>query len=160
MPTIERRREMPPVFFLLLAVAFGLYVAMLASITTPGQSGGGEAAIGAAYQELLLTFALWVVLAILLLIGGLIGEMPRWAATLAIFLHPLAGVATVVAIDMCSREVGGAIVFPAFLPLLVGFYAAWARLPQLRRLMPPISVPALGAVLVFSVAPLLLALYY
>ena len=86
--------------------------------------------------------------------------MPRWAAILAIFLHPLLGVATVVAIDMCSREVGGAIVFPAFLLPLVGYYAAWPRPTQLRRLMPSISVPALGTVLVFSVAPLLLALYY
>ena len=48
----------------------------------------------------------------------------------------------------CSREVGGAIVFPAFLPPLVGSYAAWARLLQLRPLMPSISVPALGTVLV------------
>ena len=124
------------------------------------QSASIGAAIGAAYQELLLTFALWVVLAIMLLIGGLVGEMPRWAAILAIFLCPLSGVATVVATDMCSREVGGAIVFPAFLPPLVGSYAAWARLPQLRRADAFYQRAGVGTVLVFSVAPLLLALYY
>ena len=44
--------------------------------------------------------------------------------------------AAFVAIDMCSRHIGGAILFPALLPLLMVFYAFWARLPRLQAAMP------------------------
>jgi hypothetical protein len=94
--------------------------------------------------------------------GGLMGEMPLWVAIVAIVLQPLSGVATIVAIDMCSREVEWGIIFPVLLPPLIAFYATWARLPRLRRLMtaPAISAAVWGAILILSVAPLCLALYF
>jgi len=42
---------------------------------------------------------LWVALALLLVVGGVMGEMPRWAAVLAVIVHPLSGVGAFVAID-------------------------------------------------------------
>ena len=128
-------RSVPLGASLLFAIACGLYIAMLASVTSPAEAGGGEAAIGAAFQELFVTVGLWIVLAVLLLVGGIMGEMPRWSAIVAVVLHPLSGVAAFIALDMCSRNIGWAIVFPVLLPALIALYAVWARLPQLRRVL-------------------------
>ena len=77
-------------------------------------------------------------------IGGPGGNFPatRWSAIVAVFVVPLSGVAAFVAIDMCSRHMQWAIIFPAALPLLIASYAMWARLPRLRALLP---APATGA---------------
>ena len=146
--------------FLLFAVACALYVAMLANAATP--LGGGEAAFSDAFASLFLTFALWIVLALLLVNGGLMGEMPRWSAIVAVMLVPLSGIAAFVAIDMCSRHMQWAIVFPATLPPLIAAYAIWARLPRLRAWLPSSSISRAAwiIVLVLSIAPLMLASYY
>jgi hypothetical protein len=145
---------------LLLAAACGLYVAMLARAAAP--LGGGEAAMADALASLFLTFGLWIVLALMLLNGGLMGEMPRWSAILAVFLVPLSGVAAFVAIDMCSRHMQWAIIFPATLPPLIASYAMWARLHRLRALLPSLATSAAtwGLILALSIAPLILASYY
>jgi hypothetical protein len=155
-------RSVPVGACLLFVVAFGLYIAMLASIVTPAEAGGGEAVIGAAFQELFITAGLWIALAVLLLVGGMRGEMPRWAAIAGIFLHPLSGVATFIALDMCSRSIGWAITFPVLLPALMALYAMWARLPQLHGVLPANTTSATiwCATLILSIAPLVLANYY
>jgi hypothetical protein len=99
------QRSVPIGALLLLVVACGFYVAVLASAATP--LGGGEAAMSDAFASLFLTFGLWVALALLLVNAGLMGEMPRWSAILAVFVVPLSGVAAFVAIDMCSRRMNG-----------------------------------------------------
>ncbi len=111
------QRSAPVGALLFLVVACGFYVAMLVGAATP--LGGGEAAMSDAFASLYLTFGLWIVLALMLVNGGLMGEMPRWSAILAVFLVPLSGVAAFVAIDMCSRHMQWAIIFPAALPLLI-----------------------------------------
>lgn len=153
-------RSKPIGSLLLLLLACGFYVAML--INAAPATGSGEAAIGAAIEEMFVIAGLWIVLAILLLVGGLMGRMPGWAAIVAILLHPLSGVAAFVAIDMWSRKIGWAIVFPVLLPPLLALYAIWARLPQLHRVFPaaPTSAAVLGMILVLSIAPLLLASVY
>jgi len=161
MSTDLRPLRSTPIGALLLCVlACGLYVAVLVSAFTP--VGSGEAAIGAAIEGLFITAALWIVLAILLLVGGVMGPMPRWAAILAIFLLPLSAVAAVTALDMCSRHIRWAIVFPVLLPPLIALCAMWARLPSLHRMLPAeaTSAAAWGAILVLSIAPLLLASIY
>jgi len=153
-------RSTPVGALLLCLLACGFYIAMLADVSTP--SGSGEAAIGAAIEGSFVTAELWIVLAILLLVGGLMGQMPHWAATLALFLLPLSGGAAVVAIDMCSRHIRWAMAFPVLLPPLIALYAMWARLPSLHRMLPAeaTSAAALGAILVLSIAPLILASIY
>jgi hypothetical protein len=154
------QRSTPIGAFLLFAVACGLYIAMLVNAMTP--LGGGEAAFSDAVGSLFLTAALWIVLALLLVNGGLMGEMPRWSAIVAVMIVPLSGVAAFVAIDMCSRHIQWAIAFPATLPPLIAAYAMWARLPRLRRLLPSSAInPATWImVLALSIAPLILASYY
>ena len=70
------RRTMPIGTYLVLALASGLYVAMLLNVQVP--AGGGEARIANAYQVLFLTLWLWIALAVLLGMRGVMGEMPRW----------------------------------------------------------------------------------
>ena len=64
-----------------------------------------------------------------------------------------------VAIDMCSRHIKWAIVFPVALPLLLAAYALWARLPRLRAAIPaePMSTATWTLVLVLSGTALLTA---
>jgi len=154
------QRSAPIGALLLLVVACGFYVAMLVSAATP--LGSGEAAMSDAFASFFLTVGLWVALALLLVNGGLMGEMPRWSAILAVFVVPLSGVAAFTAIDMCSRHMRWAIFFPAALPLLIASYAIWARLPRLRALLPSpaTGVIAWGLILALSIAPLILAFYY
>ena len=150
----EKLRSAPYGAIALLAVAIGLYVAVLAN-SVPA-SGGGEERISQAYAAFFLTLWLWIVLALLLLVGGIMGQMPRWAAISAIFLHPLAGLVAFVALDAVSRHVGGAILFVALLPILIAGYALWARLPQLHAAYPPrqVSIATWSAVLLLSILAL------
>jgi hypothetical protein len=151
------KRSPPFGTIILVLIACALCVLLLASATAPRSS--GDAVVGDAFEMLYLTFGLWVVLAILLFVGGVMGEMPRWVAILAIFVHPLSGVATITALDSYSRHLEWAIIFPVLLPLITALYAIWARLPALHARFPPrtVSFAAWGGILVLSAASLLLA---
>lgn len=148
---------MPLGTILVLAVTCVLYVAMLGSISF--SAGGGDASFGKAVASLFFTAGVWIALAALLVIGGIMGAMPRWSAVIAVVLVPLAGVATFTAIDMCSRHLKWAVVFPVILPLLVGAYALWARTPKFRAAIPAesMSVATWALVLALSLAALLAA---
>src|SRR3954469_22630015 len=144
------RRDLPIGLILLLAPACAAYLAMLANAARPMR--GGEGAMADALEALFVTLGLWIVLSLLVAAAGIMGAMPRSAGGLAVVLVPLSGVATVVAIDMCSRRIGWAIVFPAVLPLLIALYAVWARPARPPRALPPgRTSPALWAtVLILS----------
>jgi hypothetical protein len=116
-------------------------------------SGGGEERISQAFGAFFLTLWLWIVLALLLVVGGIMGRMPRWVAISAIFLHPLSGVAAFVALDAVSRNVSAAILFVALSPPLIAGYALWARLPQLHEAYPAraVSIAAWVAVAALTV---------
>jgi hypothetical protein len=156
-PADTPQRSIPFGTLLLLAVACGFYVAMLGSISF--STGVGEASFGQAIASLFFTLGLWIALAVLLIAAGIMGEMPRWVAFVAVFLLPLAGVATFTAIDMCSRHIKWAIAFPIVLPLLVAVYALWVRFAALRAAIPvePMSAGIWALVLVLSGAALLTA---
>jgi hypothetical protein len=95
-------------------------------------------------------------LAILVAVGGVMGDLPRWAGIAAVFLLPLSGVATFVAIDMCSRRIKWAIAFPVVLPLLIALDAVWTRMPRFQAAMSAkwMSTGLWGLVFVLSVAAL------
>ena len=147
--------------FALMGLACPLYVVMIVNALTT-RAGGGEAAFGDAFEALFVTTGLWILLAIMLIAAGIMGAMPRWAAIAWIVLIPLSGVGAFVAIDMCSRNMPGAVVFPALLALAIAFYAYWARSTRLHETMPPreTSLLTLGAVFVLSIAPMLAASVY
>ena len=112
----------------MLALIAAALLVLLAGNALYVPAGGGEALMAQAFQMVFIAFALWIALVAMLVMGGVMGGMPRWVAWLAIVLVPMAGVADVVAVDMCSRHMEWAVVLVAALPLLVAFYAWWARL--------------------------------
>jgi hypothetical protein len=138
--TLARLRAAPLGMTALLALAAGLYVALIVTSAAPLE--GGEAAYSQAWGALLLTFWLWVVLALALIVGAVMGSMPRAAGFAALLLHPISGVAAFVAIDAVSRHIQGALAVVALLPPLIAFYALWARLPSLRSSAPAGTVGA------------------
>src|SRR6267142_1590081 len=144
------QRSWPIGLLLLLAVAGVLYVLMLANALYQ-PSGGGESRIEAAIEGLFLTAALWIVLAIMIVVGAVTGTMPGWAGALAGILVPASGIANITAVDMLSRHMPWAIVFPLLLAPLIAFYAFWAALPQLHAALPAertsVAVWAAGFVL-------------
>lgn len=131
MPAAPSNRSRPIGLLLILAVALALYGLLLAgALNDPG--GGGESRMSAAFEELFLSFALWLVLTLALIVAGITGAMPRWARILAVVLVPTAAVAFLTALDMVSPERPWPLATVALLPLLIGFYALWARLPALH----------------------------
>jgi hypothetical protein len=147
----SKLRSLPYGALALLAVAAVLYVALLATAAAPPR--GGEERISQDYAGFLLTLLLWIVLALLLLVGGLMGRMPRSAALSATALHPLSGIAAFVALDAVSRNIGGAILFIVLLPPLIAAYALWARLPQLHEAYPqrPVSLAVWSGVALLTI---------
>ncbi|MGA2494989.1 MAG: hypothetical protein ABSF67_18955 [Roseiarcus sp.] len=137
---LARLRAAPLGMLALLGLAAALYIVLLVTSAAPLE--GGEAAYSQAWGALLLTFWLWVVLALALVVGAVMGRMPRAAGFAALLLHLISGVAAFVAIDAVSRHVQGALAVVALLPPLIAFYALWARLPSLRSSAPAGTVGA------------------
>jgi hypothetical protein len=146
-------RSVPIGAVLLLAIVGFLYLAMMYNIAVPGGI-GPEDSLGQAILCLFLTVLLWLALAILLLVGGVMGEMPGRAAIVAAVLTPVSGVAAVTAIDLYSRHGKWAIMVPALLPPLITLYAMWARFPALHAVFPArtTSLAIWGTILLLSLA--------
>jgi hypothetical protein len=140
-----------------LAIAACFYVAMLLNIRS---SSSGDAVVGDAIAWLFFTAGLWITLTIALVTGGVAGTMPRPAVW--VLLQPLAGAALVVSGDFYSRHRGLPPLEPAILPLLIAFFALWARLPALQARLParPTSLVVWLAVPAMSVMSLIVAANY
>ncbi len=91
--------------------------------------------------------------------GAVGGTMPGWAGGLAGILVPASGIANFTAVDMLSRHMPWAIVFPILLAPLIAFYAFWARMPELQARLPAerTSVAVWASIFVLSVATFVLA---
>ena len=139
-----------------------LYALMLINALAPDTSSPGDRVVGEAFLVLFITIGLWVVLAILLVIGGVLGAMPSWVGWSAVVLVPLAGVASFVALDIVRSRVTAGIIVPVFLPALVAFYAMWARMPQSRGRFPAasISIAVCGLIAAISIVALVSVAYY
>lgn len=159
-PAQPLRAAAPLGLFLLFAVATALYLLLL--VNGVGPINCGAPAFGDAFAALFLTVGLWLVLAAMLVVAAIPGAMPRWAAILAFVVTPLSGIAAFIAIDMVSRCIFWAIVFPAALPPLLAFYALWARLPRLHATLPAqqTSLAIWGVVVGLTAAPLVLANWF
>jgi hypothetical protein len=152
------RLSWPIGLLVLLAIAAVLYGLMLANAMYQ-PSGGGEASLEAALEGLFVTAGLWIVLAIMVVVGAVQGTMPGWAGGLAGILVPVSGVANFTAVDMCSRHMPWAIVIPILLAPLIAFYAFWAGWPKLHAALPAesTSVAVWASIFVLSVATFVLA---
>ena len=152
------QRSWPISLLVLLAVAGVLYVLMLGNAMYE-PSGGGESRMSAAFEGLFLNLGLWIVLAVMVVAGAVGGKMPGWAGGLAGVLIPASGVANFTAVDMCSRHMPWAIVFPVLLAPLIAFYAFWMGWKRLHAALPAerTSVAVWASVFVLSVATFVLA---
>ena len=150
-------RALPIGTIVSLAIAGCFYVGMLLNIRS---SSSGDAVVGEAIAWLFFTAGLWIALTVALAAGGVAGAMSRPA--LWIVLQPLAGAALVVSGDFYSRHCSLPPLEPAILPLLIAFYALWARLPALQAKLParPTSIVVWCAVAAISVVSLLVAANY
>jgi hypothetical protein len=151
------RRSAPIGLYLLLPVAGILYVLLLQNALRPFP--GGEGAFSGAFEAFFIVAGLWITLIVMMLVAVDSGAMPRWCSLLATVLVPLSGVAAFVAVDMCSRNMRWAVIFPALAAPLIAFYATWSRSHWLLARLPAqsTSLATWGAILILSVAPLLLA---
>lgn len=133
------------------------YVAMLSTISF--SAGGGDAILGQAIAGFVFAVALWIMLALLITISAVMGEMPRRIVIISALLVPLAGITTVVAIDACSRPIKWAVIGPVLLPLLVVSLAVAARFPRLRAALSGdrFSFSVCGAIAVLSLVLLVAA---
>jgi lipoprotein NlpI len=154
-------RRKPPIGAVLVLISAGFpYAGMIASLND--YQGGGEDAFGrglAGAFVILFGLVLWGLLAILLLIGWVKGEMPGWAAIAAAILLPLSAIAAAIAMDLGPSDIWWLAWVPILVPILlpppIATYAMWARLPQLHRTLPPnpTSAVLLGLVTLLTLAP-------
>lgn len=162
-PTLNPPRTLSAGAAWLLAAACLLYIAtmflILGSEPVVGHCGdpascGITRGLGEASKLLagFFTVLLWIVLAILLFVGGIKGEKTRSAAMLLLLLS---GVAAIFATDLYSRYAGWAIAVPALLPPLLVVYAMLVRRPTLQTPLPAkiVNVAAGGAILILTIAP-------
>jgi hypothetical protein len=144
---------------LVLAILF-LWIGLLYNMATPNSSDAAGNGLAGVYM-IFFAAAIWIMLAILLILAGINGEMPGWTAAVAFLLVPASGVAAVTAgamiaeLDKLGVEARWLLVVPALVPPLLIFFALWAYQPSLRE-----SIPASvagggvwGLVLILSILP-------
>ncbi len=146
--TKDKPAKAPVGSIILLIVAGFLYLAMAGSLAD--LSGSDAAGRGMAMGfGMIFGAALWLVLALLLLIAAINGAMPVAGKIGAAVLLPASAVAASVAVDLYSHRADWAFAIVLALPLLIAIYALWARLPALHASLPPLQITAiLGGTLV------------
>jgi hypothetical protein len=138
----EKPSKAPVGSIILLIVAGFLYLAMVGSLTgmneTDAAGRGMAMGFGAIFGA-----ALWLVLALLLLIAAINGAMPTMGKIGAVVLLPLSAVAASVSADLYSQGADWTFVIVLVLPLLLAGYALWARVPALHPALPPLQTTTL-----------------
>jgi hypothetical protein len=140
---------------ILLVLAAVLYAAMMSCLVDAPNSDAFGRGLALAYGAILGT-ALWIVLAVLLIIAAVNGRMPVWAILALVVLVPLSCIVMWFAGDAYARGDASAIWVAALLPPLLALYALWARLPALHTTFRAVPTSAvLGAAITYlTVAPL------
>jgi hypothetical protein len=149
----------PPIgAIIVLAMAVFIYAGMMANLdqmqnaNTDAMGRGMASGFG-----LLFLIVEWVLLAILLLIGGINGAMPAWSAIAAAILLPVSGFSAGIALGLLEDDASLLYrLVPGLLAPIMAAYALWARLPALHRALPPLptSLVAWFAVALIAAAPL------
>lgn len=127
-------------------VAVLLVTCLLFAITivTVADSRSSDAAGNAMSDAFAATFAgaLWIALAILLVMGAVGGRMVRWAPWALFVLVPVAVVAFFLAMGRFGQGDKSALIVVVALPALLILYAAWARFPALHGVLGPARTSA------------------
>lgn len=139
----------------LLIVAGVLYLAMAGSLADLGGSDAAGRGMAMGFG-MIFGAALWLVLALLLLIAAINGAMPTAGKIGAAVLLPVSSVAASVALDLYSHRAEWAFAVVLALPVLIAAYALWARLPAVHAVLPPLPITALlgGVVILLCLVPL------
>ena len=145
------------IFCVLLALTLFLWVGQIANLNQINASDAAGNALSDAFA-VLLALAEWGLLAALLLMGGIKGEMPGWAAILAYVLHPASCAAAIATGSLMRGSAGttipGLIVVPVVAPLAIAAFASWAFFPAFRGAIPAGAAgSAWGAVLLLAILP-------
>jgi len=146
----------PPIGMLaLLLLGCLLYAATIGSISDLGSTDAAGRGLGEAFG-VIYGFFLWIVLAAMVVIGGINGRMPAWGGIAASILVPASAVASVIATQFIEYHTGWQLLVPALIPPLIAAYAFWARLPQLHQVLPPAltGIALWGGVLALTLAPM------
>lgn len=107
----------------------------------------------------LLVIALWLTLALLLIVVHRGGPQPSWARSLLLLLVPASGAAAFVALLVSVGPAGAvrtwALAIPVIAPLVMLGYAAWAVIPTAQALVPPTLAATIvtSLLVLLSVAP-------
>lgn len=139
----------PPVgTIVLLSLVVLLSAATIGSFS--GYEGSDAAGRGMAQAfGALFAMALWVVLAILLVVAAIQGRPPVWAMIVAVALLALSAYG---ATQVSAREP-----WPlGLLPLLLALYAVWMRFPLLRK--PYLGIGLAAAVAAVALVPIVFAI--
>ncbi len=143
---------------LLALLFYALQIATLADLAGSDPAGNAYAQ---AYGAIEIIF-LWALLAVLVLIAYLKGEIAKPALAAAVILVPASCVVAFEALELLSRPHVSPflwpLVIPALIPPLVVAYCFWALLPDMRAKIPARIAGGIvwGAVLVlcFAIVPL------
>jgi hypothetical protein len=144
---------------IVLAIVAFLYAGMMANLGEIQNLNTDAMGRGMASGfALVFVLAEWFFLAILLLIGGVKGEMPMWSAIAAMVLLPLSGIAAIHALTLLDHEGSpGYQLVPGLLAPTIASYALWARITALHRMLPPLPTGLIAwcTVMTLSLVPVL-----
>jgi hypothetical protein len=139
---------------IVLLLAAVLWIALVADLASMNQS--DAAGNGLSYSfGVLMALALWVLLAVLLVIAGTRGAIPPAAVAGAFLLVPLScwSVVRLIGVLRDRSQPRWLIAFPALIPVVFASYAVWAFIPamQARVSSTPASIGAGAVILLLSV---------
>ena len=142
---------------ILLLVTLLLWAAVVANCATLNSSDPAGNALSSAYGAFMV-LGLWILLAVLLVMGAAKGDMPGWSKAAAVILVPASGAAALVAMNLMSGQpdVKWPLVIPVLAPLLLISFALWSYFPAIRSTVPPGAAAAItwGSLLLLSLLPL------
>lgn len=149
--------SLPIGMLVVLLIAMVCYLGMLANMGEMQNASTDAMGRGLA-SGFALVFMLieWLLLAILLLIGGVKGEMPVWSAIVAVALVPLSAGAAIGVLEPLDNHGDPHFqLVPGLLAPVMAAYALWARIPALHRVLPPqpTSIATWLAVAILTAVP-------
>jgi len=133
---IAPRRGFPIGFASLLVVTVFVYAVTAATIADSRNSDAAGNALSQAFAAL-LGGALWIAVAVLLVMAKARGAMVPWAPWALFILVPAAVVAFFIAVGRFGEGDGSALIVVFALPVLPILYAVWARAPALHTSLRP-----------------------
>ncbi len=141
--SMPARSGFPTGFVAVFLVTCLLLAITVATVADSRSSDAAGNAMSDAYAAM-FAGALWIALAVLLVMGAVGGRMASWAPWALLGLVPMAIVASFLAMGRFGQGDKSALIVVVALPALLILYAVWARFPVLHGVLKP---PRTSAVL-------------